>query len=69
MLHVCIQWGMDRRDRLKLSGETGIDPRTVGKWGDDPSSVASGLDYALRAAAKKLGIDRPQPQQPASEAG
>ena len=66
MLHVCIQWGMNRRDKLRLSGETGIDPRTVGKWGDDPSSVAAGLDYALRAACKRLGIERPQP---AGEAG
>ena len=60
---------MNRREKLRLSGETGIDPRTVGKWGDDPSSVASGLDYALRAACKRLGIERPQPQQSASEAG
>jgi len=52
----------------KLAAETGISTKTTRKWLDG-GGVAPGIAYALRAAAKKLGIERPQPQQPVSEAG
>lgn len=50
---------MNRRDRLRLAGETGIDPRTVESWWQNPASISSGLSYALTAACRKLGIELP----------
>jgi hypothetical protein len=50
---------MDRRDRLRLAGETGVDPRTVDRWCADATTASSATDYALRAACSQLGIPVP----------
>ncbi len=47
-----------RQDVHRLAGETGADPRTVRKWlaGE---KVVGPIEYALCAAAERLGIALP----------
>lgn len=49
---------LSAQDQYRLSGETGIHPRTVARWVEN-SIVAEGTDYALRAACAKLDLTPP----------
>jgi len=47
----------DRAKMLRwLSAETGADQRTTGRWLDGETVTAS-VDYAMRAAARRLGFE------------
>jgi hypothetical protein len=52
---------MTPRDMWKLSAETGVHPKTVRRWLDGEQTEAA-TDYALRAAAERLGIEVPERQ-------
>lgn len=48
---------LDRAKMLRwLSAETGADQRTTGRWLDGETVTAS-VDYAMRAASKRLGFE------------
>lgn len=48
---------MKTRDLNALAAETNLHWNTVYKWTRDPESVGAGSQYALTAAAEKLGIE------------
>ena len=50
---------LNRRIRIRLAAEAGLDPRTVERWLRDRGGVSPVVAYALEAASARLGVLHP----------